>query len=828
MSKRDHFFKLNLITNQVRNVILLFTLLFVFTSKIWATDNTPQPRPNRAVVGRVIDKKTESPVEYATVALYQMPGKKLVTGVVTNQKGVFMLKGVKNGSYQLEIKYIGYDKHLSKQFHVTDQNNFIRIGQVILAPNAKLLNEVEVVGNNRNIEYKIDKKVVNVSKQLTATAGTAVDVLENVPSVTVDVNGDVSLRGSTSFTVLIDGKPTVLDANDALKQIPSASIQNIELITNPSVKYDPDGTSGIINIITKKNKLTGISGMASLSGGTFDNYNGNLLLNWRKNDFNFTLGGNFRNGNFPYDTENRRETFSNDTTWVTSSYGEGKRNYSMQSFNAGVEWNFSDKDMLSVSGRFGQFNMNMGSDLTYTELVKTSKETISEKQYLSSENADRQRKFYSVNTTYTHDFAKKGHQIEAQFNAMQRDAMDDSGSILTDMDGKITDGKNNSEDGPSKRYVTKIDYTLPLANDSKFEAGFQSRVQNSTDDTKLYNYDVASGDYVIDNKFSRVTDYQRDIYSMYAQYNTQIDKFGVQAGFREEYTDRVISSDTDNSTATVRRWDWFPTLHLSYNITDNDQLMTSYTKRIKRTRGYYLEPFITWVDNFNVRQGNPNLIPELIDSYEVTYLKDFGRNFLSVDLYYRVTHNKVEQIESVYDENIIMRTPENIGQDYSFGTEITLGVSPFKWWKINLMGNLYDYRVEGQLNDQDFSRSSFNWTGRFNNTFIINKTTSFQINNTYQSGSVTAQGSKEGYYSMNIAARKSFFDRKLNATIQMRNALNTINYESYSEAPGLTTYNSTTYGWPMVNLTLSYTFNNFKRSMKKRGEGSSDMDMEGF
>ncbi|MDC1106186.1 TonB-dependent receptor [Prolixibacteraceae bacterium] len=812
----------------MKNAILFFSLLFVTTTKVWASENTPQPRPTRGIVGRVIDKKTEGPVEYATVALYQTPERKLITGVVTNQKGIFILKDIMNGSYELEIKYIGYDKYVSKQFKVTDQNKFIRIGQVILAPNSKLLNEVEIVGNNKDIEYQIDKKIVNVSKQLTATAGTAVDVLENVPSVTVDVNGDVSLRGSTSFTVLIDGKPTVLDANDALKQIPSASIQNIELITNPSVKYDPDGTSGIINIVTKKNKLTGVSGMASLSGGTFDNYNGNLLLNWRKNKFNFTLGGNFRNGNFPYDTESHRETFSNDTTWMTSSYGDGKRNFSMQSLNAGVEWDFTDQDVISVSGRFGQFNMNMGSDLKYSETIKTSDKTVSEEQYLSSENADRERKFYSVNTTYTHDFAKKGHQIEAQFNAMSRDADDNSGSQLTDLNGVMTNGKINTESGPSRRYITKIDYTLPLPNKSKLEAGFQSRVQNSTDETKLYDYDVNTGSFVLDDKYSRTTDYQRDIYSMYMQYNTTIDKFGIQAGFREEYTDRIVNSDIANSKTAVRRWDWFPTLHLSYNITDNDQLMTSYTKRIHRTRGHYLEPFITWVDNFNVQQGNPNLIPELIDSYEVTYLKDFGINFLSVDLYYRITHNKVEQLESVYEENIIMRTPENVGKDYSFGTEITLGISPFKWWKINLMGNLYDYRVEGQMNDQDFSRSSFNWTGRFNNTFIINKTTSFQINNSYQSGSVRAQGTTEGYYSMNIAARKSFFDRKLNATIQMRNALNTINRESYSEAPGLKTYNSTTYGWPMLNLTLSYTFNNYKRSFKKRGDSSDDMEMEGF
>ncbi|QZE13202.1 TonB-dependent receptor [Halosquirtibacter laminarini] len=811
----------------MKNITFIFILTFVLNIPLWANPNTPQ-KPSRVIAARVVDNKTKEPIEYATVTLFKLPEKKLVTGLVTDAKGRFIFKKVENGTYSIRVNFLGYEEYLSDNLTITDNKNFIRLGQISMKPNSKVLGEVSIVGETRDIDYKIDKKVVNVSKQLTATAGTAVDVLENVPSVTVDVNGDVALRGSTSFTVLIDGKPTILDANDALKQIPSASIKNIELITNPSVKFDPDGTSGIINIITKKNKLTGISGMASISAGTFDNYNGNMLLSWRKNKFNFTLGANYRNGNFPMDVENRRKTFNNDTTWVTSSEGEGKRNFNMNSINAGVEWNITNQDMVSVSARLGKFQMNMGSDLNYTETISTNNSTISEKKYISSEDADREREFYSVNTTYSHSFPKEGHKIDAQFNAMGREAYDNSGSQLTDMDGTITDGKTNIEEGPNKKYVTKIDYTLPLPNDSKLEAGFQSRVSNSSDDTKLYNYDTATGQDVIDDRYSRVTDYNRDIYSMYAQYNTTINNFGIQAGFREEYTNRVISSDVDNSETTIKRWDWFPTLHLSYKLSETDQIMTSYTKRIHRTRGYYLEPFITWVDNFNVRQGNPGLEPELIDSYEATYLKDFGRNYLSVDLYYRITHNKVEQIQSVYEDNVIMRTPENVGQDYSFGTEITLSVSPFKWWKINLMGNLYDYRVEGQMNDQDFSRSSFNWTGRFNNTFIINRTTSFQINNSYQSGSVTAQGSKEGYYSMNIAARKSFFDRKLNATIQMRNALNTISRESFSEAPGLETYNKSTYAWPMLNLTLSYTFNNFKRNFKKRGDGESDMDMEDF
>lgn len=809
------------------NYILPFLITF-FLSIVNTYAETTSPPPSRAVLGRVYDQKTNQPVEYATVALYKMPEKELITGGITNQRGGFSLKNIKDGSYIIEIKFIGYNKYTSKNFKISKQHSLIKIGKVTLAPLSEVLNEVQVTASDKNIEYKIDKKVVNVSKQLTSSSGSAVDVLENIPSVSVDVNGDVSLRGSSSFTVLIDGKPTVLDANDALKQIPSSAIQNIELITNPSVKYDPDGTSGIINIITKKNKLTGISGMTTLSGGTFDNYSGSALINYRKNKFNYTIGANFRDGNFPSSKENRRETFSNDTTWITSNSGDATRNFSMKSFNAGVEWDISSKDQLSLSGKFGKFDFNSESDLRYNEEIIVKGKQVSKEQYNSTEDSKRAKDFFSLNTTYTHQFAKKGHEIQAQFNYMERDGEDFSGSKLMELDGQIKDGKNNIEEGPSKRYVTKIDYSLPINKESKLEAGFQSRVAQNTDITKLYEYDSATGNFVLNDKFSRQTNYNRDIYSMYVQYATKIDKFGIQAGLREEYTNREIGNDTSNEKTTINRWDWFPTLHLSYQLSEENQIMTSYTRRIHRTRGYLLEPFITWVDNYNVREGNPNLVPELIDSYEVTYLKEFGRNFLSIDLYYRVTHNKIEQLHSVYQDNIVMRTPENVGQDFSLGTELTLSISPYKWWKIDLMGNLYDYKVEGEMNNQDFSRSSFNWSGRFNNTFMFNRTTSVQINNRYHSGSATAQGTKEGYYSMDIAARKSFFDRKFNATIQMRNALNTISRESYLETPNLKTYNSSNMNWPMINLTLSYTFNNFKKARNKRDSSESEMEMEEF
>lgn len=815
------------------------TLFFIFSITVGYADGEAASSKGK-IKGVVLDAKTKGPVEYATVALYVAADNRLVTGTVTDYLGHFRMDMPAPGKYYLAISFIGLKAIQSEVFDVGDEPGNIQLGNFYLKADSKNLKEVEVVGKQSPIEYKIDKKVIRVDKQLTTAGGTAIDVLENIPSVQVDVEGNVTLRGSSAFTVLIDGKPTILEPGDVLRQIPSSSIQDIEIITNPSVKYEPDGATGIINIVTKKNYLEGLSGNVNLNAGNFGRYGGDLLLNYRANKFNFFLGGNYNTRPRPGTTESERETYANDTVFFVNSKGDRGRNFINSGFRGGIEFNATKRDYVSLSGRYGKWNMFRNATLRYDDWSVPGGDVFS---YNSFDNTKLGGVYYSINGVYQHNFGnknKKGekpknpegrmhqkpaeHKIEAEAIYQYRNNDEYTINELRDFSDTLTGGKKNVESGPSAVLRLKLDYTLPVGKNNKFESGFQSRNGKSTDITGLYLYNPETGDIEFVPEFYHKTNYVRNIYALYALFAGTKNKFGYQAGLRVEYTDRTISMSGEDDFI-FNRWDFFPTLHLSYRLPYNQQLMASYSRRIQRSRGWQLEPFITWQDAYNVRKGNPDLKPEYTDSYEMSYLKNFGDNFVSVEAYYRLTHNKVERVSSVYSETVMMHTFENVGRDYSLGAEVMLNLGVTKWWDLNLSGDFYNYKLKGTLYEQPFERTSTNWNTRLNSTFRLWKNGQFQLSSRYNSATVTAQGTSEGYYSVDAALKTNFLNRSLSANLQVRDIFGTTKREFISE--GKDFYSHTIYQpkSPTVTLTLSYRFNNFKptkrenSSMENVGEG---------
>lgn len=810
--------------------------------------------PKGKIKGVVADAKTKEPLEYATIALYRASDKLLITGSITDYLGHFKFEQPDVGEYYLIITFIGLEEVKSDVFNVEDEHNNINLGNFMLKSASKELGEVEVVGKRAAIEYKIDKKIINVDKQITSAAGSAVDVLESVPSVQVDVEGNVSLRGSTGFTVLIDGKPTILDPSDALRQIPSSSIENIEIITNPSVKYEPDGSTGIINIITKKNRLEGFSGIVNANVGMYDQYGGDFQLSYRANKFNFILGGNYNKRSRPGEVTNERETFSKDTLFFVNSFGDTKRQHTSTSIRAGIEYNPTSKDFISLSGRFGNWDMSSNSTLRYDDWTEPGDETIS---YNSLDETTRGGNYYSIDGLYQHDFSKtkkspgvkgKGPQARGEMKGFKKPSVQHllkfkvnyrnryNDEFTTNELRTLTDtllgGKKNVEKGPSESLRVNIDYTLPIGKEDKFEGGLQFRGGKSNDITELWLYDTDNDSLIFVPEFSNTTDYNRNIYAAYALYAGTAGSFGYQAGLRAEYTDRKIKM-TGEDDFLLNRWDFFPTIHLSYSLPKEQQLMASYSRRIHRPRGWYLEPFITWQDAYNVRKGNPDLKPEYIDSYEAGYLITFNDNFYSLEGYYRVTHNKIERVSSVYEENVMLHTFENVGEDYSLGLEAMFNFNLFKWWEMQISGNFFNYKVEGELTltsgdetvKDPFKRTSTNWNSRFNNTFTLWKNGVLQINSRYNSKSVTAQGTSSDYYSVDAAFKVNFLNRQLSANLQARDIFGTSKRERISEGPNFYTYYNYNPKSPVLILSLSYRFNNFrasKRSGSNGGDGDED------
>ncbi len=794
--------------------IKILTLVFVLLIPLGIMANTPEK--DGIVKGKVYDGKAKGPVEYATIAIYNASDNSVITGTISDEKGNFKISGLSKGNFYVIVSFLGFENKRYDNIVVDGGRNMIDLGTITLGAANQSLEEVEIIAERQSVEFHIDKKVVSVGKQMTSASLSAVEVLENVPSVRVDIEGNVSLRGSTGFTVLIDGKPTVLEPSDALRQMPASTIENIEIITNPSAKYQPDGTGGIINIITKKNRTQGVQGLINAKAGSFGMFGGDFLLNWRKKNINFNIGADYNERPFPGNTYSQRETTLNGTTTTIKADGENERAFNGGGLRGGLDWDITDRDYFSIGFRLGKFDMNSESELNY--LTTTIPESSEIKEFSENESS-RTGEYYSLTGNYTHKFIQKGHELAAQLNFRRYDGDEYSQNTLA-QNGIINNGTRTTEVGPFDRWELRLDYTKPIGEADVFEAGFQGRKGIGEDNTGRYLWSIPDNGFIEDEDSRNSTEMIRDISALYSVYKGKIYDFGYQLGMRGEYTYRQITSTGVSQTYTIDRWDFFPTIHLSYQLPQENQVMASYSRRIDRPRGWYLEPFETWTDMFNVRTGNPELDPEYIDAFELGYLKQWEKNQLSLEGYYRVTHGKVERIQKAhqYYPGVLVHTYDNVGTDYSLGIEAMYNISVAKWWEMNLMGNVYDYRIESNYGGVE-DRTSFNWSSRINNSFVLKKNIKLQIDGNYDSPTVTAQGETEENYYMNAALRMDFMDRKFSAVIQARDVLGTSQRVSITEAPSFYNYLKRTPKMPMVSFTLSYRLNNF---VQKRRKGSAD------
>lgn len=777
-----------------------------------------------SITGKVYESSLEKPIEYANIILFNQTDSSQVSGTISTSDGTFTLKNIKAGRYYLEIRFMGYKIKNLNSIELTPTDMNVDMGLIPLEPTILTLEGLEVEGEKPAFTYEIDKKVINVDRMQTAASGTAVEVLENIPSVSVDIEGNVSLRGSSNFMLLIDGRPTILDANDALQQLPASTIDNIEIITNPSAKYDPEGTAGIINVILKKSSNWGTTGLLNMNAGMNDKYGTDLLLEKRYDRSKWIVGAYYSKHNYFGEGRSENHTTLNDITSFIASDGESNRGRNFYGLRFGYDYDFTPKNLLSISARLGKGSFGGNSDLNYDEWTSVNP---LRSNYVSDEEQERSMNFMMANMNYIHKFATKGHEFNTNIQFHRRSGDETSLNELYGPGNELINGIETTEGGPSHSLRSRIDYTLPLGEDTRFEAGYQGDIRNSLEDAGFSEYDPDLGTYVSEEKYNHEADYYRNVQAIYTTYTGNLGKLGYQAGLRGEYTYRTMELVDENQQFTIDRWDYFPSTHFSYHFNDARQLMASYSRRIDRPRDYYLEPFITWSDAYNVRIGNPALKPEYIDSYELGYQTYFGSNLISTEVYYRKTNNKVERIRSVYDENVTLHSVENVGKDYSLGTEILFNFNLFKIWGINLIGNIYDYRIEGVLYDRPFSRSSFNWSNRLNNSLKLTRNTQIQLNGRYNSKRVTSQGESSDFITLDLALRQDFFDKQLTATLQIRDVLGTAKREFTSSGPDFYTYDYREGESPVVMLNLRYNINHYKPERKdQNGQGQDDMGEE--
>ncbi|QGY45005.1 TonB-dependent receptor [Maribellus comscasis] len=807
-------------------VLIFFTLNSLGNT---GNNNTDDDDDKPGVIkGAIIDETTGQPMEYANVAVYNTKDSTLVNGGITNENGQFEIKGINYGEYYLEANFIGFEKTNIDEVILNENTPLFNSGNIELAPSAVELNSVEVVADKAPVEFKLDKKVVNVSQMINAVGGTAVDVLENTPSVQVDIEGNVSLRGSSNFTVLIDGRPSVLSGSDALRQIPSSAIENIEIITNPSAKYEPDGTAGIINLVMKKNSMNGINGIVNASIGSGDKYRGDFTLNYRTNNFNFFVGADWRDETNGGGMNSFRESYSNDTTTYIDIGGD--RNFVRQghNFKSGIELFLSQQTTLSVSGELGKSGntRNEGGKSRFYSIPAGVDDYFA----VTEEISDRENDFYSGRLNFQHKFNNDGHRIEAMAYYSNEEGTDseeeseiraDENYVRTD---EYLDRVKTLETEDEKEFRFKLDYTYPFSEDGRFEAGMQSRIDKEIEGIQFLDYSQATDTWTENSTYSSTTDFKRGIHAVYSTFSNKLGAIQYMLGLRGELTQRDILNTNATESASLNRFDLFPTLHLSYQLLETNEFMASYSRRIDRPRGRDLDPAPNYYNRYTIRFGNPQLNPEYTDSYEVGYMKRFGRSYISLDAFHRVTNNKIERFEELQENGVYYLYSDNFDKDYSTGLELTGNVNFTKWLLVNASVSMFNYRITGDINGESIDRESTNWDGRMNTTLKFSENSRMQLQGFFRGPSVSAQGETKAMIFTNVSYRQEFWDNKLTATLSVRDPLGTAKFERESYGENFKSW----FEWKreprVVMLTMSYKINNFKEERRNGGGGDGGMD----
>jgi len=787
-----------------------------------------RPELKGEIIGKVIDSQTDEALEYTNVTLFSLADSSLSTGTITSKNGEFHLENVKGGRYYLIINFIGYHNKVIPELSINRNQLYVDLGKIQLEMKAEVLDAFEVTSEKEGIEFKMDKKVVNVDKFYTATSGTTVDILENVPSISVDAERNVTLRGSSGFTVLVDGRPTVMDAADVLEQYPASSIESIEIITNPSAKYDPEGTAGIINIITKKQKQLGVSGIANLNIGMYDNYGADALLQVKNKKLSWYVGLDYNKRGRVGEQENYNATFNSDTTNIVGGEGDFKGYRSSGTVRAGADIKLSNKNFWLIEGSAQFSDRKRTNDLDYME----STNGIVLDHYNSLNEGSREATNWNINSDYTHKFKGEDKVFSWQVSWSRSEGDEYNLNELFDIDDNyLRVGQRTTEVGPNIKGQTRLNFENKINDSLKYEIGYQGTYDASKDAFGTLNFDSLSGDYIEDESYKRNSEFYRFIHAAYAVFSGSRGDFGYQLGLRTEFTNRNVRIIGDPKEYPINRIDLFPTVHVSYQLADKGQFMASYTRRIQRPRPWYLEPYVTARDQWNYRGGNPNLAPEYIDAIEFGYQKRINKIFFSTEVYYRYTKDKVERINQAYTEKgpgVTIQIPENVGFDQALGLEFMLKTPVARWWELSLMGNFYDYRVQGSFTDivnntiYSFDNNSTNYTLRLNQTFKLNSRLKLQFNSRYNSPTVSAQGKRSEFFDFSSALRADVIDKKLFFNLQVRNMFATAFHEHVEYGVNFESRGKLTMAGPVVTFTATYKLNNYKAKSKGERSGSGD------
>lgn len=812
-----------------KNTVALFTFLMLshlaFSQAGRPGDaRGPGGEGGKAVLtGTVQDESTGLPLEFATISLLSAVDTVVVTGGISEPNGKFSIEAP-FGKYLVKVEFLAFESKMLPAVALSPSNKKFDLGKIALGPSAEMLAEVEVRAEKSEMQFNLDKRVFNVGKDLANRGGAADDILDNIPSVTVDSEGEVSLRGNSNVRILVDGKPSGLVGigdSDGLKSMPANMIEKVEIITNASARYEAEGTTGIINIILKKDKAPGLNGSIDVTAGVPKNYGLSVNLNARKKKINYFLNYGFRNRTGPGLSSTDQEFFGDIEFPFNEQVGERNRGGVSHSIRGGMDLFITDKDILtgSISYRYGD---DFSNSLTTFKDFDANR-TLQEISTRSQEEVEIEPNL-EYDLSFEHSFDRKGQKLTAQVQYQNNSEVETADYVNQHFNAEgsasgIADEIQRSEnDEMAENLLFQVDYVHPFSKDRKFEIGSRVSLRDIRNNYFLETFD--DGVWSKLPRFSNDFVYNEDIYATYAIFGDKINKWSYQIGLRLEHSNVTTELRTTSELNDRSYTNLFPSGHLTYEISTGNSLQLSYSSRISRPRFWYLNPFFTFSNDRRIWGGNPNLDPEFTDSYELGYLKYFDNVTFGSSVYYRHTTGVIERITAAGEQpGTTFTRPENLAIEDAIGFELTTTADVSKSLRFDFSANLYRSITEGVFEDQVLSAEAFTMTSRFNLRYSFWEDADIQIRADYRAPSNTTQGRRLASGGVDVAFSKDFLKKKATFTLSARDIFFTRVYRYITETNDLIAESFYQRRNRSISASFSYRINQKK---KRRRSGGGD------
>lgn len=737
-----------------------------------------QEKKEGLVKGQAVDSLSALPLSYASVQVFKKGAKEVKAGGVAAETGKFRF-ALAYDTYILQVDFLGYQRFQSVPFTVSEKNPEVDLGLIGLSRVTGSLQEVVVQAEKSFMQMSLDKKIFNVGKDLANAGGSASDILMNIPSVSVDPEGNVKLRGSDNVRILVDGKPSGLvsiKGGSGLQQLQANMVEKVELITNPSARYEAEGMAGIINIILKKDRRQGFNGASELISGTPTNLGIAANLNYRQKNINFFINYGLSYRIQPTRGALYQELFESDTTFILKQQDQAELKGLNNNIRAGLDYFFSDKDVLTAAYLYRRSQGNRIRNIRYDDYLFNTKNLIGFTKRTQDE--DEIEPNSEVSLLYKRNFAQKGHELTAEVKYI--DYWENSDQVFTQY-GFTPSGvplpsqnilQTSMNDEFEKQWLFQLDYIKPIGKEGKFETGLRSSFRNMINDYVVAQQDV-SGGYAPLPGLDNVFVYDENIHSTYGILANKTGNFSYQAGLRTEWTDVTTTLRETNEKNPRDYLNFFPSAHLTTALAKENSIQLSYSRRVRRPFYNDLSPYATFSDSRNFSSGNPDLDPEFSHVFELGHIKSFEKGSFSSSLYHRSTEGRIDRIRTVDKKGNAIIRPENLLSERAWGVEFTSGYSPYTWWKMDVNMNFFHAKIDGSNILPLYKTTTYSWFARQTSRFSLKKNVDIQLRLNYEAPQKTVQGRRKALYYADLSFSKDIMQEKATLNLNILDVFQT-------------------------------------------------------